>query len=83
MDIKVINLSLNLSDTDIRKMFSPFGIVNSAEISRDQFNGRSKGNALINMPIEAEARQAIASLDKTIIDGKKISVNEFHATPQW
>lgn len=77
MDIKVFNLSLNIIDADLRKLFSPFGVVNSVEVNRDKFNGRSKGNAIVNMPVENEARQAIASLDQSMIDGKKISVNEF------
>jgi RNA recognition motif-containing protein len=83
MDIKVLNLDLNIVDSDIRKMFSSFGIVNSAEVVRDKFNGRSKGSAVINMPVEKEARQAIESLDKTMMHGKKISVNEFQAAPEW
>jgi hypothetical protein len=32
--------------------------------------------AQVNMPVAAQARQAIASLDKTILDGKIISVSE-------
>jgi RNA recognition motif-containing protein len=83
MDIQVGNISLNLLDSDIRKLFSPFGIVNSAEVNRDRFSGRSKGFALVNMPVDNQARQAILSLHQTLIDGKKISVNESPDSPQW
>jgi RNA recognition motif-containing protein len=64
-------------------MFSPFGVVNSAEVTRDKLNGRSKGNGIIEMPVEREARQAIASLDKTVMDGKNISVSELVLPPSW
>lgn len=76
MNIQVYNLGRNISDADLRKLFSAYGIVNSAEVMRDKLNGRSKGNGVIEMPVEHEARQAIASLDQTLVDGKKISVSE-------
>jgi len=81
MDIQASNLSINMNDSDIRKLFSVFGIINSAEVVRDKLNGRSRGKALINMPVAAEARQAIASLDQTMMNGKRISVNEFVEVP--
>jgi RNA recognition motif-containing protein len=83
MNIQVYNLSRNTSDADLRRLFSAFGVVNSAEVVRDKLNGRSKGNGVIEMPVEREARQAIASLDKTVMDGKNISVSELNLPAQW
>lgn len=83
MNIQVYNLSRNLRDTDLRRLFAAYGVVNSAEIMRDKLNGRSKGNGVIEMPVEQEARQAIESLDQTLVDGKKISVSELLLPPKW
>ena len=83
MNIQVFNLSLSIVDRDLRKLFSAFGIVISAEVVRDKLNGRSKCNAMIEMPIDSEARQAIESLHQTLLDGKKISVSELHTKPKW
>jgi RNA recognition motif-containing protein len=83
MNILVFNLSFNLIDSDVRKMFSPFGVVNSAEVVKDKLNGRSKGKALIEMPVDVEAQQAITSLDQTIVDGKKISVKKEAFFSDW
>ena len=83
MTIQVFNLSRNTGDADLRRLFAHYGVVNSAEVNRDKNNGRSKGNGVINMPIDNEARQAIASLDQTMMDGKKISVSEVQLPPQW
>jgi RNA recognition motif-containing protein len=83
MNILVYNLSFNLIDSDIRRMFSAFGVVNSAEVVKDKLNGRSKGKALIEMPVEAEGQQAIVSLDQTVIDGKKISVQKEAFFSDW
>jgi RNA recognition motif-containing protein len=76
MNIQVYNLNRDVSDTDLRKMFSAYGLVISAEVVRDKLNGRSKGNGIIEMPVDNDARQAIASLDQTMMAGKKISVSE-------
>jgi len=75
MDIRISNLSLDTTDSGIRKLFTPFGIVDSTEINRNSLNGRSLRSGRVTMPIESQARQAIASLDNTIMDGKIISVN--------
>jgi len=83
MNIQVYNLNRDVSDADLRKLFSAFGVVNSAEVVRDKLNGRSKGNGVIEMPVDQDARQAIASLDQTMIAGKKISVSELHTPPKW
>jgi RNA recognition motif-containing protein len=83
MNIQVYNIGQNVRDADLKKLFATYGIVESAAISRDKLNGRSKGNALIEMPIEKEALQAIAALDQMLIDGKKISVSAHRVPPEW
>ena len=83
MNIQVYNLGRDVSDSDLRKMFAAYGIVNSAEVVRDKLNGRSKGNGIIEMPVDQDARQAIASLDQTLMQGKKISVSELRLPPNW
>ena len=83
MNIQIYNLSRDFNDTALRKLFATFGVVNSAEVMRDKLNGRSKGNGLIEMPVESEARQAIASLDQTLVEGKKIAVSELRLPPKW
>ena len=79
MNIRIANISLDTTDTVIRKLFSPYGIVDSAEVSRNPLNGRSLRNGHVCMPVQAQARQAIVSLDKTVLDGKVITVNELPA----
>ena len=83
MNIQVHNLTLNVVDSDMRKLFAAYGVVDSAEVIKDKLNGRSKGHALIDMPVEAQAKQAIMSLNQTMVDGKKITVREVPVFPQW
>ena len=76
MNIKVTNISLNTTDSELRKLFFQYGNVEFAIVHRNSLNGRSLKSAEVCMPMATEARQAIASLDKTIFDGKLISVSE-------
>ena len=76
MNIRVANITLNTTDSEIRKLFSSYGNVESAQVNRNTLNGRSLGFGLVNMPLAAQGRQAIASLDKTMLNGKVISVSE-------
>ena len=58
-------------------------MVDFAEVTRNSLNGRSLRNGKVNMPVDAQARQAIVSLDKTIMDGKIISVSEWPSGSEW
>lgn len=74
MNIFVANLNLNSIESEVQRLFVPFGEIISVLIIRDKWNNRSKGSAIINMPVAKEAEQAIQSLHKTLFAGKVISV---------
>lgn len=76
MEIKVFNISLNTTDSDLRKLFFQFGPVDRAKVNRSAMNGRSLRTGEVSMPVAAQAKQAIFALDKTLLDGKVITVNE-------
>lgn len=76
MNLRVTNLSLNIVEGDLKKLFSVYGEVGFVIIVRDKINGRSRGNAFVEMPVQAQAEQAIFALHQSEIDGKKISVEE-------
>jgi RNA recognition motif-containing protein len=76
MNIQVSNLSHNTVDGDLRKLFSGFGEVISAEVLRDRMNGRSRGTAFVNMVDDAQGALAITGLHRTKVDGKAIAVIE-------
>ena len=81
MNIRISNISLNTTDSELRKLFGPYGNVDSATVCRNTLNGRSLKYGEIDMPVSAQGRQAIASLDKTLLDGKIISVSELPSDP--
>jgi RNA recognition motif-containing protein len=74
MDIHVTNLSLNIIEEDLDKLFSAYGHVGYVVIIRDKINGRSKGNAFVEMPVQMQGEQAILALNNMEIDGRHIAV---------
>lgn len=74
MHIHVSNLNSNFIESDLQRLFSKFGEVESVELVRDKLNNRSLCHGFIAMPVIKEAEQAIASLHKTDIKGKRIEV---------
>ena len=74
MNIHVANLNVNLVESDIRRMFSPYGEVLSVSLKRDKLNHRPRGTALIDMPVDKEAQKAILGLNGQQVSGKAIKV---------
>jgi RNA recognition motif-containing protein len=75
MNIYVGNLSYNMSDEDLEKLFKPFGSVSEAKIVIDRDTRRSKGFGFVEMPNQTEGDEAIKQLDGKEIDGRNIKVN--------
>jgi RNA recognition motif-containing protein len=76
MKIFVGNISLDVKEEDLEKLFSEFGEVESTEIVFDKLTGESRKFGFVKMPNEAEAIKAIESLDGKDLKGKDLHVNQ-------
>ncbi|MCU0870950.1 MAG: RNA-binding protein [Pirellulaceae bacterium] len=76
MNIYVGNLSFEATEPVIREEFSTFGAVSEVNVVTDRETGRSRGFCFVEMPNEAEAREAISSLNLQRIAGRAVTVNE-------
>ena len=76
MNIYVGNLSWTMTDDDLSNLFTQYGSVSSAKILKDKMNGRSKGFGFVEMEDEEAAKTAIANLNETEVQGRKLIVNE-------
>jgi RNA recognition motif-containing protein len=70
------NLSYETTDADLREAFARAGSCESAQVVMDRATGRSRGFAFVEMGTEEEARQAIATLNGTVVRGRNINVSE-------
>jgi len=82
MNIYVGNLSWSMTDDDLLNLFTQFGSVTSAKILKDKMNGRSKGFGFVEMEDDEAAKAAIAGLNETEVQGRKLIVNESQPRPE-
>lgn len=75
INIYIGNLSREVSEKELRKAFEPFGKIASIKVIRDKLSGNSRGFGFVEMPVEAEARTAIASMNDRELNGRKLNVN--------
>jgi RNA recognition motif-containing protein len=78
MSIKIYvgNLSFDSSEADLEGLFATYGEVVSAKVITDQFTGKSRGFAFIEMSNREEGLQAIQALDSKEVAGRSLKVNE-------
>ncbi|NMM47825.1 RNA recognition motif domain-containing protein [Marinigracilibium pacificum] len=75
MNIYVGNLDYQVNESDLKSIFQEFGSVNDVKIIQDRFNGRSKGFGFVTMNDSDEAEKAIAELDGSTLEDRKLVVN--------
>ncbi len=76
MNIYVGNLPFDVTEEELRDMFSGFGTVTSASLITDKFSGQSKGFGFIEMADNAAADDAIKALNESALKGRRIKVNQ-------
>ena len=82
MNIYVGNLSWSMTDDDLSNLFSQYGSVTSAKILKEKNTGRSKGFGFVEMEDEEAAKTAIATLNESEVQGRKLIVNESQPRPE-
>ncbi len=74
MHIFIGNLPTEVTDSELRTMFEPFGTVRAANIGIDKKTGRSQGYGIVEMPVRSEARAAVEGLRGKDMQGKPLRV---------
>ncbi len=76
MNIYIGNLSYEVTEEDLQQAFEVFGQVESVNIIKDKFSGRSKGFGFVEMPDKANGQSAINELNGKELKGRTLNVNE-------
>ena len=76
MNIYVGNLSYEVTEEDLRKVFEDFGLVESVKIIKDNYSGRSKGFGFVEMSNSGDAQSAIDGLNDKELKGRALKVNK-------
>ena len=75
MNIYVGNLPFSVTEDSLREMFEKFGEVQTIKLVTDRETGRPRGFGFVEMD-NADADQAIKSLNNTELDGRNLKVNQ-------
>ena len=70
------NLSLDVTENDLREMISEHGPVNEINVIMDKATGRARGFAFVTMNTEEGAKAAIQALNGKQMNGRPLTVNE-------
>lgn len=74
MKIFVAGLPYDLDDAELEEIFEKFGTITSAKVAIDRETGKSKGFGFVEMPVEAEAKEAIEGLNDISLGKKPLIV---------
>ena len=74
--IYVGNCSFDITEQQLRDIFSAYGEVNSVSVITDRDTGRPRGFAFIEMSNHAQAQAAIKGVNGTQHGGRTLNVNE-------
>ncbi|MCC6729440.1 MAG: RNA-binding protein [Chthonomonadales bacterium] len=81
MRIYVGGLPYSVDNAELEALFARHGQVSEATVISDPYSGRSKGFGFVEMPADAEARDAIQKLNGTQLGGRTLSVDEARERP--
>ncbi|MDJ0735336.1 MAG: RNA-binding protein [Nostocaceae cyanobacterium] len=76
MSIYVGNLSYNVTQEDLGKVFADYGTVKRVQLPTDRETGRSRGFGFVDMDSEDEESSAIEALDGAEWMGRVMKVNK-------
>jgi len=76
MNIYIGNLSFDTTEDQLRQAFEGFGEVSTVKIIADNYSGKPRGFAFVEMSSQEEAVAAISGLNNRDLNGRALNVNE-------
>ena len=80
--IYVGNMNYATTEDSLKNAFSQYGEVVSAVVIKDRYTEQSKGFGFVEMADDAAAEAAIAGLNGTEFEGRRIRVNKAEDRPR-
>ncbi|XP_057472956.1 uncharacterized protein LOC130774364 isoform X2 [Actinidia eriantha] len=70
----VSRLSFYTTNEELKRLFSPFGVVTEARLVKDPRTQRPKGFGFVTYESEVEAQSALKAMDGRIVNGRLLLV---------
>ncbi len=74
-NLYVGNLSFDVGEEELSKLFASYGEVVSANVITDRHTGRPRGFGFVEMGKSEDAKKAIEALDGKELKGRNLTVN--------
>ena len=71
------SLHFNLTESDIKQVFEPFGELEFVDLHKDPVTGRSKGYCFVQYKRVEDARVALEQMDGFELAGRTVSYRSF------
>ncbi|KAJ7092692.1 splicing factor CC1-like protein [Mycena epipterygia] len=78
MQLYVGSLHFNLTESDIKQVFEPFGDLEFVDLHKDPMTGRSKGYAFVQYKRAEDAKMALEQMEGFELAGRTLRVNTVH-----
>ncbi|KAJ7786274.1 hypothetical protein B0H16DRAFT_1657636 [Mycena metata] len=78
MQLYVGSLHFNLTESDIKQVFEPFGDLEFVDLHKDPTTGRSKGYAFVQYKRGEDAKMALEQMEGFELAGRTLRVNTVH-----
>lgn len=72
------SLHFNLTESDIKQVFEPFGELEFVDLHKDPVTGRSKGYCFVQYKRVEDARVALEQMDGFELAGRTVSISHPH-----
>jgi len=76
VNIFVGNLAFSATDSELRQLFEPYGVVDNVNLITDRDTGSPRGFGFVDMPDIRAAQSAIQGLQGKELAGRVLTVNE-------
>ena len=75
-NVFVGNLDITVTEQQLRELFAAHGTVETITMVKDRDTGEPRGIAFVEMAQVTEAQGAISALNGSMLNGRRMSVNE-------
>ncbi len=80
MKLFIGNLPYDITEVEVNDLFTEYGEVVTMNLIKDQYTGKSKGFAFVEMSTRGEGHKAMETLNKTVYKHRELVCKE--AIPQ-
>gem|GEM_PF-1865129 len=80
MDICIENLSGSVTADDLREIFEPYGVVETADLVRSRRSDEPSGLAVVGMPARSEGIRAVLGVHGRTVSGRTVTAIEIRPT---